>query len=57
MHSGGEEQVMQLMRQFYAYKDSYLEANFTKPYLASIKSSTLIVQVDRDEFFLVPVAK
>lgn len=55
-HSGGEEQVLQLMRQFYAYKDSYDDVNFTKPYLASIKSSTLIVQGDRDEFFPVPVA-
>lgn len=55
-HSGGEEQVMQLMRQFYAYKDSYDDVNFTKPYLASIKTSTLIVQGDRDEFFPVPVA-
>ena len=30
--------------------------NFTKPYLASINASTLIVQGDRDEFFPVPVA-
>lgn len=56
VHSGGTEQVMQLMRQFYAYKDSYDDVNFTKPYLASIKASTLIVQGDRDEFFPVPVA-
>lgn len=55
-HKGGEEQVMQLMRQFYAYKDSYDDVNFTKPYLASIKASTLIVQGDRDEFFPLEVA-
>lgn len=55
-HSGGEEQVLQLMNQFYNYKDSYDDVNFTKPYLASISASTLIVQGDRDEFFPVAVA-
>jgi len=55
-HKGGKEQLMQLMRQFHAYKDSYNDVNFTKPYLASIKSSTLIVQGDRDEFFPLHVA-
>jgi pimeloyl-ACP methyl ester carboxylesterase len=55
-HVGGKEQVMQLMRQFHAYKDSYDDVNFTKPYLASIISSTLIVQGDRDQFFPVDVA-
>jgi len=55
-HSGGEEQVLQLMRQFRAYKDSYDDVNFTPPYLASIKTSTLIVQGDRDQFFPVSVA-
>lgn len=56
VHSGGEDQALQLMRQFRAYKDSYDDVNFTPPYLASIKSSTLIVQGDRDEFFPVPMA-
>jgi pimeloyl-ACP methyl ester carboxylesterase len=55
-HVGGKEQVMHLLRQFYSYKDSYDDVNFTKPYLASIKSSTLIVQGDRDEFFPLHVA-
>ena len=55
-HSGGEEQVLQLMRQFHSYKDSYDDVNFTKPYLASIKTSTLIVQGDRDQFFPVHIA-
>ena len=55
-HSGGEEQVLQLMRQFYSYRDSYDDVNFTKPYLASIKTSTLIVQGDRDQFFPVTIA-
>jgi pimeloyl-ACP methyl ester carboxylesterase len=55
-HVGGKVQVMQLMTQFYAYKDSYDDVNFTKPYLASIMSSTLIVQGDRDQFFPVDVA-
>ena len=56
VHSGGEDQAIQLMRQFRAYKDSYDDVNFTPPYLASIKSSTLIVQGDRDQFFPVPMA-
>lgn len=56
VHSGGEDQALQLMRQFRAYKDSYDDVNFTPPYLASIQSSTLIVQGDRDEFFPVPMA-
>jgi pimeloyl-ACP methyl ester carboxylesterase len=55
-HSGGEEQALQLMRQFYSYRDSYDDVNFTKPYLSSIKTSTLIVQGDRDQFFPVPIA-
>ncbi len=55
-HSGGVEQVLQLQRQFSAYKDSYDDMNFTKPYLASIQTSTLIVQGDRDQFFPVPMA-
>jgi pimeloyl-ACP methyl ester carboxylesterase len=55
-HSGGEEQVLKLMRQFFSYKDSYDDVNFTKPYLASIKTSTLIVQGDRDQFFPVSIA-
>ena len=55
-HMGGKVQVMQLMRQFHAYKDSYDDVNFTKPFLASIKSRTMIVQGDRDEFFPVDVA-
>lgn len=56
VHSGGEDQALYLMRQFRAYKDSYDDVNFTPPYLASIQSSTLIVQGDRDEFFPVPMA-
>ena len=55
-HLGGKEQVMQLRRQFYSYKDSYDDVNFTKPYLASIKARTLIVQGDRDVYFPVQIA-
>lgn len=55
-HSGGVEQVLQLQKQFSAYKDSYDDMNFTTPYLASIEASTLIVQGDRDQFFPVPMA-
>lgn len=55
-HSGGVEQVLQLMRQFRAYKDSYDDVNFTPPYLATITAKTLIVQGDRDAFFPVAMA-
>lgn len=50
-HLGGSEQVLKLMRQFRAYKDSYDDVNFTPAYLASIVTDTLIVHGDRDQFF------
>jgi pimeloyl-ACP methyl ester carboxylesterase len=55
-HSGGVPQVLQLMRQFRSYKDSYDDMSFTPPQLATIRASTLIVHGDRDEFFPVPLA-
>jgi pimeloyl-ACP methyl ester carboxylesterase len=55
-HSGGVPQALQLMRQFYAYKDSYDDMTFTAPQLATINAKTLIVHGDRDEFFPVRLA-
>ena len=55
-HSRGEEQAMQLMRQFAAYRDSYDDMSFTPPQLSTIQANTLIVQGDRDEFFPVSLA-
>ena len=55
-HSGGVPQVLQLMRQFHAYKDSYDDMTFTPPQLATIEARTLIVHGDRDEFFPVSLA-
>jgi pimeloyl-ACP methyl ester carboxylesterase len=54
VHLRGDDQVRALRRQFHAFKDSYDDVNFTRPYLSTITARTLIVHGDRDEFF--PVA-
>jgi pimeloyl-ACP methyl ester carboxylesterase len=53
--SRGESQVTHLMETFGAFKDSYDDMNFTKPYLGTIRARTLIVHGDRDEFFPVDI--
>jgi len=35
-HKNGDEQILALRRQFYNFKDSYDDMNFTPPYLATI---------------------
>jgi pimeloyl-ACP methyl ester carboxylesterase len=47
----GKEQIEALWRQFYQFKDSYDDMNFTPPYLATITARTLIIHGDRDGFF------
>jgi pimeloyl-ACP methyl ester carboxylesterase len=47
----GKEQIEALWRQFYQFKDSYDDTNFTPPYLATITARTLIIHGDRDGFF------
>jgi len=54
-HQNGDEQILALRRQFYNFKDSYDDMNFTPPYLATIKARTLIVHGDRDQFFPVNI--
>jgi pimeloyl-ACP methyl ester carboxylesterase len=51
----GDQQLQELRNQFFAFKDSYDDMNFTPPYLATIKARTLIVHGDRDPFFPVRI--
>jgi len=51
----GDEQVRQLTDQFYGFRDSYNDMNFTPPHLATISASTLIIHGDRDDFFPVDI--
>jgi pimeloyl-ACP methyl ester carboxylesterase len=55
IHKHGDEQIHALRRQFYGFKDSYDDMNFTGPYLSTITARTLIVHGDRDAFFPVPI--
>ena len=50
-HERGAEQIDKLRHQFYNFKDSYDDMNFTPPYLSTIKTKTLIVHGDRDQYF------
>jgi len=54
-HEGGAEQIDQLRHQFFNFKDSYEDMNFTPPYLSTIKAKTLIVHGDRDPYFPVKI--
>jgi pimeloyl-ACP methyl ester carboxylesterase len=54
-HSRGEEQARMLLTQFYGFKDSYDDMNFTAPLLSTIKARTLILHGDRDQFFPVSI--
>jgi len=49
------EQLDKLRRQFYEFKDSYDDMNFTPPLLSTIKTRTLIIHGDRDPFFPVDI--
>jgi pimeloyl-ACP methyl ester carboxylesterase len=55
VHKNGEAQIRALRREFYNFKDSYDDMNFTPPYLATIQARTLIVHGDRDQFFPVEI--
>lgn len=54
-HVHGDDQIRALQDQFYNFKDSYDDMNFTAPYLSTITARTLIVHGDRDEFFPVSI--
>jgi pimeloyl-ACP methyl ester carboxylesterase len=55
IHARGDEQTRELEEQFHAFKDSYDDMNFTRPFLSTISARTLIVHGDRDEFFPVEI--
>jgi len=55
MHSRGVPQARELMQQFYDFRNSYDDMNFTPPLLSTITASTLIIHGDRDEFFPVDI--
>lgn len=55
LHPRGENQIRSLLTQFNKMADSYDDMNFTKPYLSSIRSSTLVIHGDRDNFFPVDI--
>jgi pimeloyl-ACP methyl ester carboxylesterase len=55
VHKHGDEQIRELQRIFYDFKDSYDDMNFTGPYLSTITARTLIVHGDRDAFFPVNI--
>jgi pimeloyl-ACP methyl ester carboxylesterase len=55
VHKNGDEQIRELQRIFYNFKDSYDDMNFTGPYLSTITARTLIVHGDRDAFFPVNI--
>jgi pimeloyl-ACP methyl ester carboxylesterase len=54
VHKHGDDQIRALRQQFYSFKDSYDDMNFTSPDLSTITAKTLLVHGDRDELF--PVA-
>jgi pimeloyl-ACP methyl ester carboxylesterase len=54
-HHTSEEQLAKLRRQFYEFKDSYDDMNFTPPLISTIKTRTLIIHGDRDPFFPIDI--
>jgi pimeloyl-ACP methyl ester carboxylesterase len=53
--AGGEPQMLDLVRTFNGFKDSYNDMNLTAKDLARITAPTLIVHGDRDPFFPVRI--
>lgn len=51
----GDEQILSLHKQFFGFKDSYDDMNFTPSYLSTIKARTFIVHGDRDMFFPISI--
>lgn len=54
-HKRGDDQIKALRTQFFNFKDSYDDMNFTSPYLSTITAKTLIMHGDRDQFFPVSI--
>jgi pimeloyl-ACP methyl ester carboxylesterase len=55
IHKHGDGQIRALQQQFYDFRNSYDDMNFTGPYLSTITARTLIVHGDRDQFFPVEI--
>ena len=54
-HVHGDKQVRNMLQNFYDFRNSYEDMNFTGPLLSTIKARTLIIHGDRDEFFPVEI--
>lgn len=54
-HAHGDSQIRELLALFRQMADSYDDMNFTPPYLSTIRTPTLIVHGDRDQFFPVHI--
>ncbi len=55
IHARGAAQAKEIMQQFYDFRNSYDDMNFTPPLLGTITARTLIIHGDRDEFFPVDI--
>ena len=55
LHYLGDEQIKKMGCEWRSLADDYDDMNFTPPLLSTIKSKTLIVHGDRDEFFPVRI--
>lgn len=53
----GDKQIEQLISQFNALSENYDDMNFTSETLSTIKSRTLIVHGNRDQFFPSTIAE
>lgn len=54
-HTHGDSQIRTLLQNFYDFRISYEDMNFTGPLLSTIQARTLIVHGDRDEYFPVEI--
>ena len=55
-HKHGDEQIKKLWNLMSGLKDSFVDMNFTPPYLSTIAARTLIVHGDRDPLYPVSLA-
>jgi pimeloyl-ACP methyl ester carboxylesterase len=55
-HPRGDQQILAIWKQSRSFKDSFVDLNFTPPYLSTIKARTLIVHGDRDPLYPVHLA-
>ena len=55
-HTHGDDQIRALWKMVHAFKDSYVDMNFTPPLLSTITARVLIVHGDRDPLYPVHLA-